>query len=760
MADTERGPAEDDNKGKSLKSEDDFLREARKRFDRASTAEDINRMMALEDLKFKKGDQWPEDIRAERTTQKRPCLTINKVKTFIHQITNDQRQNRPAINVSPVGDRSDPNTAKMLKGLIRQIERQSNADVAYDTGFDGAVSNGWGYWRVFTEYEDEDSFDQVIRIGRIRNPFRVYLDPDHQEPDGSDAQWGFISDMITREEYKQMYPKGDKMPWAEGGIGDNDAKKWISPTHVRIAEYFYFKTEKRNLVHLKNGHVGWEDELTPELKSSPREKDREVLTKKIHWDTITLKQVLEEHDWVGKWIPIVKCIGDEVDIEGKVALSGLIRDAKDAQRMYNYWVTAETEQVALMPKAPYIMEEGQVEGHETRWQQANQKSYPYLLYKASSVSGKPAPPPQRQPFAGPPQGVIAAKMAAAQDMQATTGIRFDATLQERTYDESGKALRELKRTGDLGNFHYVDNLARSLRHTGRILIDLIPKIYDTPRVLTILREDDTEEQVRIDPSIGVPHMNQQGADGKMQKLYNPKLGTYEVAVTIGPSYATKRAEAADSLLGFMKAVPQAGPIIGDLVAKNMDWPGAEEIAARLAAMLPPQLQAMLGKHMQDFPPEAKALIMNMNNQLQQITQQHKTALHLLGEKQTEQAMHVKEIENQRAKIDKDFEAKLTKIAADMTDKYAGHLKDIAMGVKQMESKLEESKMKKDDKKEKDDGPRRQQDTDKMAKSFDGLTEQVKKAAEILSRPPKARIRKGTVKSKKTGNTYEVDMREE
>src|SRR2546430_7153816 len=168
---------------------DEFLVQAVKRFNRAAVAESINRKDAVDDLKFKRGDQWPADIKSTRTIEKRPCLTINKVPTFIHQITNDQRQNRPAINVSPVGDKSDPNTAKMLKGLIKQIERQSNADVAYDTGFDNAVSNGWGYWRVLTEYEGEDTFDQVIKIGRIRNPFRVYLDPDSQEPDGSDAQW-------------------------------------------------------------------------------------------------------------------------------------------------------------------------------------------------------------------------------------------------------------------------------------------------------------------------------------------------------------------------------------------------------------------------------------------------------------------------------------------------------------------------------------------------------------------------------------------
>jgi hypothetical protein len=695
MAQTDRAP-NTESKPDSKLSDPEFLKRARKRFDRVSTAESTNRRMATEDLKFKNGEQWPDSIRADRTTQKRPCLTINKMKTFVHQITNDQRQNRPAINVSPVGDKSDPRTAKMLKGLIRQIERQSNADVAYDTGFDSAVTCGWGYWRIVTEHEDEDSFDQVIRIRRIRNQFRVYLDPDHEEPDGSDAKWGFISDLVPRQEFEAQYPEADPFAWDQGAIGD-EYKNWATETHVRIAEYFVYETKTRKLLALANGHIGYEDELAQEVLSQVEAQPdlivntREVQSKKLKWYKITAKEVLEENDWAGKWIPIVKVIGDEVDIEGKVTLSGIVRDAKDPQRMYNYWCTAETELIALQPKAPWIMEEGQIEGHEKRWQNANNVSFPYLLYKGASISGKQAPAPQRQPFAGSPQGVVQAKIGAAQDMQATTGIRFDATLQERMYDESGKALRELKRVGDLGNFHYVDNLARSLRHTGRILIDLIPKIYDTRRTLTILREDDSEEKVEIEPTLHTPHAEKMGEDGKNHKLFNPKLGEYEVAVTIGPSYATKRAESADSMLGFIKAFPQAANVAGDLIARNMDWPGAEDIAARLAMLLPPQVQQMLGKNMKDWPPEAKAMISQVTGQLQSMDGNYKKALHLLGEKESDRKVDV-------YKIDRKFEADITRIAADLekhllnvTTKLDDQVKKVMDAAGQVEAALNQKK---------------------------------------------------------------------
>jgi len=672
-ASTAREPT-DEQKGSKAKKRDDseFIHKAVKRFAKVESAEAKNRMEAIDDLKFRAGDQWPEQIKAQRTIEKRPCLTINKIGTFVHQIVNDQRQNRPAIKVSPVGDKSDPDTAKMLKGLIRQIERTSNADIAYDVGFESACTMGWGYWRILTEYEDEDTFDQVIKVKSIENPFTVYMDPDSKMPDGSDAKWCFITTQMVREEFEDEFPHADSWPWEEGGPGD-EYKTWSTSSHVRVAEYYYTDTEMRELVKLDNGHIGWRDELSESIQTSiagnPDSvvESREVHCKKIKWCKITSKEVLEENEWAGKYIPVIKVVGEMLDIEGKTKLMGLVRPAKDPQRMYNFWCTSETELIALAPKAPWLMEEGQIEGHEQRWKEANNKSLPYLLYKGVNLAGKPAPPPQRQQFAGPPTGVVQAKISAAQDMQAVTGIRFDATHQERTYDESGKALRELKQIGDLGNFHYVDNLSRSLKYTGKILIDLIPKIYDTPRVLTILREDDSEERVKVDPQQGTPHSKGTGMDGRVQHIYNPKLGDYDVTVTVGPSFATKRAEAADSMLQFMRFVPQSGPLISDLIAKNMDWPGADEIASRLASMLPPHL---LDKKIEQLPPEAKALVSSLMQQMQQLKQEHDQAVQLLGDKEKDRDIERAAVLNEREAIGKDFEAKMAKIQADVMTKLA------------------------------------------------------------------------------------------
>lgn len=638
--------------GKKEYDEDALLARVRKRMERSIQFEGDNRSKALEDLKFKAGEQWPADVLTQRNSDKRPCLTINKIPTFIHQVTNAQRENRPSINISPVGDKGDPDSAKMYRGLIRSIERESSADIAYDTGFESAVSMGWGYWRILSEYETDDSFDQVLCIKRVRNPFTIYLDPESQEPEGADAKYAIVTEWLTREDFEEDYPDSRIIGWPVGTTGDL-YRDWIEKDRVRVAEYYEIERKTKRLVQLKNGHEGFYDDLDESVKKEIQRNPDLILDQReadgcqLCWYKVTALEVLDHAELPGHWIPIVRVIGNEIDIEGKLKLSGLIRDSKDAQRMYNYGATAEAEVVGLAPKAPFVMEEGQVEGHEQQWKQANTKSFPYLLYKGINVNGTPAPPPQRQPLVGSPEGWIMLKQGAAQDMMATTGIRFDATMNERMVDESGIAVRELRRSGDIGSFHYLDNLGRALKHTGRILLDLIPHYYDTRRTITILREDDSEEKVKIDPAMTEPYREDMGKDGK-QKIFNPKHGKYGVTVTIGPNYATRRIEAAESMLEFIKALPTQGAIIADLYAKNSDWEGHEEIASRLAKALPPQL---LTPDQKDVPPQINALIQSLQAQVKEQQVQLKGLQYALNEKQSDRAVAVH-------KADQDFEAKI------------------------------------------------------------------------------------------------------
>ena len=643
--------------GKDKDEADDqkIIKRASKRLDRCISAETPNRAAALDDLKMKSGDQWPADVKAQRNLDRRPCLTINKLKTFVHQITNDQRQNRPTIRISPVGDRSDPKAAEIYSGLVKAIERDSAADIAYDTAFDSAVSIGFGYFRLITDYESPDTFDQVLKIIRVRNPMTVYLDPNHVEPDGADCRYAFVTEMMARDEFEEKYPDADPIHWDKGGIGDT-LKTWITKNEIRVAEYFEIKNEHKKVVALSNGWEGYEDQLSDDAKELidtgllEIERERETEVPSVKWYRMTAKEILERKDWVGRWIPIFPVIGDEIDIEGKVTLSGIIRDAKSPQQMYNYWSTQLTEMVALAPKSPFVVEEGQIEGHETEWQEANTKSLPYLSYKGTNINGTLAPPPQRQPPPAVPAGIQQAMQNTANDLMAVTGIRFDSTPQERMFDESGKAIHLLAQRSELANFHYIDNLTRTLRHLGRCLIDAIPKVYDNKRVLTILREDDTEERVSLDPT-GPSYAETKGANGKTMKVFNPKQGEYGVAVVVGPSFATKRAEASNQMIAFAKSFPQTGEALADLIAKNQDWPGAQEMTTRLAKIVAMKFPGIMTPDMKDVPPHVQAILSQMDQSIKQLTMERQALLMQLNDKNADRAVA-------REQIERSFEAKI------------------------------------------------------------------------------------------------------
>lgn len=656
-----KGSKKDGSFGNEDDADQKILLQARKRFEKCVSAEGDNRKRALEDTKFLNGDQWPADVSAQRNTDKRPCLTFNKLKTFVHQVTNPQRENRPSINISPVGDQVDVKAAKMYSGVVRYIQRDSRADIAYDTAFWQAAACGYGYWRVNTEYESPDSFDQKIVIQRIRNQFTVYMDPDAQIPTGQDAKYAFISKMMSRDDYKEEYPDSAMVSFDPSGVGDG-YKEWVSKDSIRLAEYYTIEHKMRTLVQLDNGHKGWKDELQQgvldDIKSGKIKiiNERESEEKTCMWYKINALEILDRTEVKTEGlIPIVRVIGDEIDEQGKVTYSGIVRDAKDPQRMYNYWKTTEAEIVALQPKAPWIMEEGQVEGHEAEWKQANTKSLPYLTYKATNVGGKPAPPPQRQAMVQAPAAVLQAIQGSAADMQAVTGIRFDATLAERVHDESGKALHELRRSGDIGSFHYEDNLGRALDYTGLLILKMFPNYYDTPRVLTILREDGKEQSVKIDPNAGKPLAMGKDAQGKAMPIFNPTIGKYGVTVTVGPSYATKRIEAADQMMKFVAAMPQIGEKVADLIAKNQDWPDADQFAARLAKALPPNL---LVPDMSDVDPQIQAFIFSLQAQLQQAAQERMQMTKMLQD-QTADRMIMAD------KNEKDFRAKVMAIAQKM-----------------------------------------------------------------------------------------------
>jgi len=588
------------------KSDAEILATARSRLDMAMSALSESREDENDDLKFYAGSpdncwQWPADVLATRgavqgqTINARPTLTINKLPQHVRQVTNDQRQNRPGAKVIPVDSNADIEIAEIFNGMIRHIEYMSDADVAYDTACENQVAYGEGYIRLLTEYCDDNTFDQDIKIGRIRNSFSVYMDPTMQDPTGADAKYCFVTEDLTKEEYTRLYPDSAPITTMQSlGVGDQSISNWLNEDTIRIADYYYIDYDRATL-NLYPGNatafVGTpEDKQLKAFYGKPL-KSRESDRPKVRYCKINGYEILEQREWVGKWIPVIRIVGNEFEVDGRLYVSGLVRNAKDAQRMYNYWVSQEAEMLALAPKAPFIGYGGQFEGYEDKWKTANTQNWPYLEVNPDVTDGQGSilPLPQR---AQPPMassGLLQAKAGAAEDIKSTTG-QYNASLGMGSNERSGKAILARQREGDVGTYHYGDNLARGVRHIARQLVDMIPKIYDTQRIARIIGEDGETKMVKINPDQQQPVqkiVDQQGI--VIEKIYNPGVGKYDVVATTGPGYATKRQEALEAMAQLLQGNPQLWTVAGDLFVKNMDWPGAQEMSKRFAKTIDPKL---------------------------------------------------------------------------------------------------------------------------------------------------------------------------
>jgi len=590
----------------------DKINDAIKFWRLVNDADSTNRAEALNDIKFAAGDQWPVEIQNSRNLESRPCLTINKIDAYIRQVTNQQRMQRPRIKVHPVNNLADYKIAQVIEGITRHIEVNSNADTAYDTAFDYAVRMGWGYWRVNTRYVSEDSFDQEIFIDTIDNPFTVYFDPNSLLPDGSDAERCLITTVMDKKIFKEYYPDADDgANFQQRSTGD-DTAAWITKEDIRVAEYFYVERERAKLYLLSDGTSGFADSdnffARVEASGLTIVDDRDSFRKVVKWMKCTSLEILEEKTMAGKYIPVVPCYGAQVIIDDKRKKYGLVRFAKDPQRMYNFWRTSMTESVALAPKAKWLLAEGQDEGHENEWAQANIKSSPVLRYKQKDIEGVPAPAPVRLQPEPPPMGIMEAAGAISADLQMVLGVLDPNQLPSGNI--SGKALQGQQNQVDLSNFHYYDNLTRSIRHTGKIILDLIPKIYDTQRVMRIIGSDGQPDMTTI---------NEQNEIGEV--LNDVTVGEYDVVMDTGPGFQTKRQQAVESMMPLMTGNPELFNVAGDLVFRNMDFPGADVIADRLAAMNP--LANIDEKS--EIPPQVQMQLVQSKQAIEQLQQQLQAA---------------------------------------------------------------------------------------------------------------------------------------
>ena len=575
----------------------------------ANDADTMNRQEALEDLKFVNGDQWPIELQNSRNLESRPVLTINKLDGFCRQVVNQIRQQRPRPKVHGMNSDADEKVAEAIQGVIRHIQANSYADNAYDTAADYAVRMGWGFIRIRTDYVSDDSFDQEIYIEPVDNPFTVYYDINSVMPDGSDAERCLITTMMRKKDFEKEYPGAEIDSFTQRGTGDSQSE-WITKEDIRVAEYFYTVRKKVKLIQLSDGSSMFEDEFKKQMDLLTAGgiypiDERPSVKKTIRWCKLTAIEVLEEGEWAGKYLPIIPVYGRHCVIGDKRKKFGMVRHAKDAQRMYNFWQTSITESIALAPKAKWIMAEGQDEGHEMDWAQANIKSFPILRYKQTDIEGRPAPIPQRLQPEPPPTGTMAATAVIDDDIKTLMGIFDPAQLKQGNI--SGKALNGQQQQVDLSNFDFYDNLTKSQCQVARLILDLIPKIYDTERVLRIIGDDGRPDLVTV---------NEFDATNQVIKN-NLAVGLYDVVMDTGPGYNSKREAAVDAMTPILAAQPQLIQQIGDLWFRNQDFPGADIIADRLATLNP---LAQIDKR-SDIPPQAQMAIKQLQAQNQQMQQQ-------------------------------------------------------------------------------------------------------------------------------------------
>ena len=639
-----------DSEGNSKK---ELLETARERWKRCMDADQDNRRLAIDDMRFlhEPGFQWDPDTKKARG--KRPCYEFNRLRVSVKRVVNDIRANRPQGKVRAVED-GDKSTASVIEGLIRNVWNVSDADAAVDTAAEYQVGGGMGAWRVKTKYADDSAWDQDIEIEPIRNPFALWADPAARDPMNRDASFWFLESRINEDDYEAKYGDVPAIEWESSEFDDDD--EWEDDDRIRICEYWYREPYTKKVVLLSNGETIDAEQLDEALAAGQQVmRERDVQAYRIKVAIISGDKVLEgPTDWAGSKFPFVQVYGEYVVIDGKPKWWGLTRFGKDAQRLHNYNMTHAAETVALSPQAQWWATTEQAKGHIDLWKRSTNELIPFLTYNPDPQS--PGPP---QRMAGPqiPAAFLQMGLASGEEIKAVTGI-FDASLGQTSNEQTGIAIRARQQQGEIATFNYSDNIARGIRYTWELLIDLIPKIYDTARSVRILGTDGAEQYAQV---------NTIGPDG--EALNDLSRGKYDVTVTVGPSFSTQRQEAAETYIGLSQGNPQVMGVAGDLIFKSLDLPYAEDMAERMRAILPPPIQQMLQAKDQSggkpLPPEAMHAMQQAQQAMAMVQQQSQIVQQAAAEAdgmKSEAEKAASDLETKRAQLNADYQRMLADLA--------------------------------------------------------------------------------------------------
>jgi hypothetical protein len=626
--------------------EKDIIARAQDNFKSCLDWEALSRQRFKEDMRFlfadsDNQDQWEPSVKARRHMATQPMITINKVHTHWLMIVNQMKENKPSIQVHPTNGEASYEAAQIYEGLIRHIEYKSNAKVAYDIASEQQVGGGIGYVQVITKYADDSTFDQEIYIKEIPDALSVYLDPHIKKRDGSDAKYAFIYEDMPRKEFERKYPNV-KVPTSNGN------QQWVTKDIVKVATYYEKETRKEWLYSITNddGSVKFmrESDITVEERKlfneiirtggegiDRRRIDKHIIRKYLIGGT----EVLEKGIWPGTYIPIARQVGEEVIIEQTLDRKGIVRYMKDAQRAYNYNASAALEYGALQSKSPYLAPVEAINGLENYWATANTENHAYLPYNSADEQGNPVPTPSKAPA---PSGatVYTEGMATANMEMSMASGQYEQTFGQQSQELSGVSIDKRIKQGNRATFHFQDSQANTVQFVGKIIIDLIPKIYDTKRIVRILGEDGSEDQIMVDPEAQQAIIQkEEEADAKVKTIFNPNVGKFDVVAECGPSYDTKRAEAFDSMTKLLVAQPALSQVIGDLYMGAADFPGADKLQERMRNWIP---QSILGTGPSEQEQAMMQQLQESQEAIQALTQQ-------LNEKQS-----YLDIEKQRADI--------------------------------------------------------------------------------------------------------------
>lgn len=608
-------------------SDEDLITQARERFAMAEEAEADERAQHLDALKFRAGDHWPAVLQqGQEPGQPAPLtMVIDRLNPMIQQVLNAYRRSPLAMRVRPKGGGADKKVADILEGKLRDIEQQSEADISYYIALDQACGQGLGYFRLTTEYEDPYSFTQDLRIKPLYNRFAVYCDPASVHPAALDLEWAFIIERMATSRFMQYYEVSPSELTLFAGPEDGT---WHTKAEVQVAEYYYKTYKKQELVRLQDGRVLPTEGLSD---LDPTWPTRETRIPTVHWVKMAGNAVLERTTWLGSYIPIIRVEGQRLEVNGQAKRTGMIQAGRDAQVSVDVYSTMEATAIMAAPKSPWLLYAEQISGYEKYWNMANDPTLPYLLHKAVVVGGQLLPPPQRTVVEPAIQAITQAKVLAQQDLHATVGM-FEAAMGQPSNEQSGVAIDKRKVESEGTNYGYTANLGWSIRALGTMCVEILPKLNAGPGEMRQVSPDGT---VKTTP-VNRPYQDEQG---QMQQ-HMLGQGQYEVVLSSGPSYETARLQVADKLGTVLGAVPpETQAYFLDVWAGSLDFPGSEDLAARLKTMVPP---AALAASEQSDP---KTQLVTLQNQLKQATE----ALQML-QQHNQQATQQSEIATQQVKL--------------------------------------------------------------------------------------------------------------